>query len=170
MRIARAAKKLALVFLALLLTQIPAAASVQEKPGPVLLTVYLYDKCGGCGVNSPGCGDCKDIVKYHGIIKKQLGDRLYDGTITYRMLNCRLLVYNDACSERAKLYGAPEDIQNVRPLTFIGAEDSGLYLPGTALLPYVGEMLDRYIAGEDIGNIQKDIVGIYNLSKDAVAS
>jgi len=166
----RAFKKLSLIVLTMLLAQIPAAASVGQKRGPVLLTVYLYDRCGGCGVDSPGCGDCKDIVKYHGIIKRQLGDRLYDGAIVYRMLNCRLLAYDGACGERGARYGVPHEIQYIRPMTYIGAEDSGLYLPGEALLPHIGEMLDRYAAGEDMGVIQKDIINIYEAGKEASES
>ena len=159
----------ALIILILLLTQIPAAASVR-RPGPVLLTVYIYDRCGGCGVNSPGCGDCKDIQKYHGIVKKQLGDRLYDGTIVYRMYNMRLLAYQTEDEDRGARYGVPAELREIRPMTYIGAADSGLYLPGEALLPYVGEMLDRYEGGENLADIQKDIIRIHNLGKDAAAS
>jgi len=160
----RAIRIPALIITALLLTQIPAAASARRAQ-PVLLTVYLYDKCGGCGVDSPGCGECKEIVKYHAIIKKHLGDRLYDGTIVYRMLNVRLLVYNGDCADRGARYGVPAELIGIRPMTYIGSEDSGLYLPGEALLPHIGEMLDRYVRGENIGDIQRDILGIYHGSE-----
>ena len=169
MRVIRAVKALALVVTALLLTQIPAAASVR-RASPVLLRVYLYDRCGGCGSNTPGCGDCKDTQKDHGIIKKQLGDRLYDGTITYRMLNCRLLVNNAECGDWAARYGVPEEYLNIRPLTFIGTEDSGIYLPGIQMLPYIGEMVDRYEGGDNISDIQNDILRIYDSVKDVPAA
>jgi hypothetical protein len=160
-------KKWALVLLALLLTQL-APLAVQGEPAaePIQLIVYLYDRCGGCGADNLGCGECKTTVKYHGLIKAQLGDRLYDGTIMYRTLNCRLLEHDRACEARGEKYGMPKDYYGVRPVTYIGGEDSGLYLPGEVMLPYVGAMLDRYAAGEEPGAIQADIAELYTAEKE----
>lgn len=132
-----------------------------EVKGPVFLIVYAYDQCGGCGVDGPGCGDCKDIDRYHAIIKGQFGDRLYNSGIEYRMFNCRILAHGEALRERCAAYGVPDDMLYIRPMTLIGTEDAGLYLPGEDLLFYAGEMLDRYAAGENAAGIQSDIASIF---------
>ena len=131
-----------------------------ESSEPVLLTVYIYDRCGGCSgsVETLGCGECKDTVTLHGIIKKQLGDRLYDGTIEYRLLNCRNSIHEEGCVRRGERYGVDEEWKYVRPVAYIGAEESGLYLPGENAMPLIKEMLDRYIQHENIALIQQDIL------------
>jgi len=152
----------AILAVLIILSAFFSTASVnQERRAPVRLTVYLYDDCGGCGANNPGCGECKDIDRYHNIIKKQFGERLYDGGIEYRMYNCRLDVNENNRLALGERYGVPEALRNVRPVAYIGGEDAGLYLPGEALLHYVGETLDRYAAGEEPDGIQNDVLRIY---------
>ena len=126
-------------------------------PEPVLLTLYIHDQCGGCGVDVPGCGDCKDMDLLHLLIKSQLGDRLYDGSIEYRMFNTRFTAQEQNRTLRSEQYGAPQGIRHIRPVAFIGTQEAGLYLFGEALMPYVGGMLDRYVAGEDMEWIQQEI-------------
>jgi hypothetical protein len=128
----------------------------------VLLTVYIYDRCGGCGDNNPGCGECVETLRYHGIINEQLGDRLYGGPIVYRLFNCRLDAHEEARVTRGKSYGVPESLLHIRPMIYIGDEAEGVYLPGEALIAYAGEMLDRYVAGESMESIRNDIMDIYN--------
>jgi hypothetical protein len=132
------------------------------KAGPVLLTIYLYDQCGGCESEGPGCGRCKDMDRVQGAVRSQLGDRLYDGSIEYRTFNSRTRVHFIGHIERCERYGVPADMQNIQPAAFIGADESGLYLLGDGLMPYIREMLDRYIAGENIHIIQDDVTGIFN--------
>jgi len=132
---------------------------------PVLLHVYLFDRCGGCGSDNPGCGECKDVNRTHDTIKGQLGDRLYNGTIVYRILNCRYTANEIACKERGEQYGVPVELMNFRPITYIGTEDAGLYLPGDGLLPFAAEIIDRYIGGDGLTEIQADILKVYERSK-----
>ena len=155
-------KKTMLLSFILLLAAVPVFASCQKSPEPVLLTVFVYDLCGGCSsaVESVGCGECKDINRYHGIVRVQMGDRLYDGSIEYRILNCRENDNNDISDQRGRRYGVPEELLLIRPMTYIGTEDRGLYLPGEDALHYVKEALDRYQAGEDVGDIQGDIMSL----------
>jgi hypothetical protein len=153
------------IFILSLLTVLSAlvspSAGVISKKAPVLLTVYIYDQCGGCGVDGPGCGECKESVKCHGIIKEQFGGRLYDGTIEYRLLNCRINAHEAARAARGEIYGVPDGLRHIRPVTYIGDENGGLYLPGEALLPYAAEMLDRYINGAELNETQNEILEIY---------
>jgi len=151
-------KHLALILSVFLLACAVPVAADQDETEKILLTIFLFDRCGGCGSDNPGCGDCKDVNRVHDIIKAQLGDRLYDGSIEYRILNCRYSVNDTACQERGARYGVPEDVLALLPITFIGAPDNGIYLPGEALFPYVKEMLDRYAGGEELNKIQADIL------------
>jgi len=154
-------KRLALILLIFLLVWAVPVVADQDETGIILLTIFLFDRCGGCGSDNPGCGDCKDVNRVHDIIKAQLGDRLYDGSIEYRILNCRYSANDAACQERGALYGVPEDLLALLPITFIGAMNNGIYLPGEALFPFVKEMLDRYAGGEELNEIQADILSIY---------
>jgi hypothetical protein len=158
-------KSLALISFILLLTLILPAATYPPYAEPVLLTVCLFDRCGGCGSDNPGCGECKDAYRVHDIIKRQLGDRLYDGAIVYRILNCRYTENAAVCGKRGELYGVPPELLALLPITYIGTDDTGLYLPGENMLSYIKEMLDRYINGDDLGVIQADITRIYEPSK-----
>lgn len=128
-----------------------------ERTYDVELTVFCFDLCGGCGVDSPGCGNCQDIVRYHGIIKGQLGNRLYDGTMLYRILNCRLEANDRSYDAYYAAYGIPQELYGYLPVVFIGDEEHGVYLGGEPMLDYVGEYLDRYLAGEDLATLQAEI-------------
>lgn len=160
-------KRVFLILLAAALAALPALAAtstldlgldIQPHEGvDVELVVFLFDKCGGCGTDNPGCGNCKDMVKFHGIIKESLGDRLYDGTIYYAMHNCRVELNDAMYDEYFKRYGIPEDLYGYRPATFIGTPDGGLYLLGEQMLPYVQKYIDMYLEGGDLAEIQADI-------------
>jgi len=126
-------------------------------PSGIPLYIYLDDRCGGCGVDSPGCGDCEDMVTYHGIIRRQLGDRLYDGSIEYRMFNCRLLVNQEMYEQTADAFEVPRELFPWLPSTFIGEAGQGVYLVGEASLEIVGETLDKLIAGADPTELQAEI-------------
>ena len=155
-------KKTVLLFLVVFTAVLASASENGQNQRPVELSVYLYDECGGCGANNPGCGECRLIDRYHGIIKKQFGDRLYEGGIEYRMFNCRLDVNDLRRVEKSALFGVPGRLRNARPITFIGSDGDGVYLPGEETLNYAGEALDRYMAGEDVEIIQRDILSIVN--------
>ena len=142
-------------------TSEPAGSSSYEST-PVLLTIYLFDQCGGCETEGPGCGQCKVMDRIQGAVRAQLGDRLYDGSIEYRTFNSRTKTHALGLVERRKLYGVPDEFASVIPITFIGTGESGLYLLGDALIPYIGEMLDRYIGEDDIEAIQGDAMKIYH--------
>ena len=51
-----------------------------EETEPLQLRIFVYDRCGGCGADGPGCGNCDEIGRLHGIVKETLGDRL---TVTH---------------------------------------------------------------------------------------
>jgi hypothetical protein len=138
-------------------TNASATPAPTEKVYDVELTVFCFDQCGGCGVDSPGCGDCQDITRYHGIIKGQLGNRLYDGTMLYRILNCRLEANDRAYDAFSAAYAIPQELYGYLPVVFIGDETQGVYLIGEPMMDYVGEYLDRYLTGEDVATIQADI-------------
>lgn len=138
-------------------TDATATPAPTERTYEVELTVFCFDQCGGCGVDSPGCGDCQDIVRYHAIIKGQLGNRLYDGTMLYRILNCRLEANDRSYDAYSATYGIPQELYGYLPVVFIGDETHGIYLVGEPMLDYVGEYLDRYLAGEDIATLQAEI-------------
>ena len=160
-------KRIILILLALVFAALPALAltstldlelDIQPHEGvDVELVVFLFDKCGGCGTDNIGCGNCKDMVKFHGIIKEQLGDRLYDGTIYYAMHNCRIELNDAMYDEYFKRYGIPEELYGYQPATFIGTPDGGLYLIGEQMFPYVQKYIDMYLEGGDLEEIQKEI-------------
>jgi hypothetical protein len=139
-------------------TAAPAASpEATERVYDVEMYVFLFDKCGGCGVDSPGCGNCQDIVRYHGIIKGQLGNRLYDGTILYRMLNCRLEVNDHSYDAYYAAYAIPQDLYGYLPTVFLGTPEGGVYLVGEKMLDYVGEYLDKYLTSDDLAALQAEI-------------
>jgi hypothetical protein len=138
-------------------TDATAAPEPTKQAYDVELKIFCFDLCGGCGVDSPGCGNCQDIVRYHAIIKGQLGNRLYDGTILYRILNCRLEANDHSYDAYAAAYGIPQDLYGYLPVAFIGDEEHGIYLIGEPMLDYVGAYLDRYLAGEDVAALQAEI-------------
>ena len=138
-----------------------ASSVANRQAAPVLLTIYVYDQCGGCETEGPGCGQCKALDKIQGMARAQLGDRLYDGSIEYRTYNTRTKAHALGLIERSARYGAPDELAGVVPVAFIGTDAAGLYLPGEALMPHVGEMMDRYMGGESVAKIQDDIMAIY---------
>ena len=156
----------AFIILALLLTT-ASGVVIRGPASPVLLTVYTIDFCIGCSESSDGggCGECREIVKLHTLIKKQLGGRLYDGTIVYRMYNCRNSELERASARHAERYGIPADLRRILPIAYIGAEGSGVYLPGEEAMQYIQVILDRYIRGENADAIQLDIAQILNSTK-----
>jgi len=148
-----------LVLVAIPFTQTASMAAVKKNSAPIMLAIYNYDLCGGCSgsVDTRGCGDCKDTVKLHAVIKKQLGDRLYDGTIEYRILNTRVRANEEARLQWGQRYGVPAESRYIRPVAYIGWPDSGVYLLGDEAMKYVGEALDRLVRGEDAESVQRDI-------------
>ena len=160
-------KRILLTLLVLAFAAMPALAAtstldlgldIQPHEGvDVELVVFLFDKCGGCGTDNPGCGNCKEMVKFHGIIKESLGDRLYDGTIYYAMHNCRIELNDAMYDEYFKRYGISEDLYGYRPAAFIGTPDGGLYLLGEQMLPYVQKYIDKYLEGGDLEAVQEEI-------------
>ena len=138
-----------------------AAQEVQafnEPSEPIRLTVFVYDSCGGCGVGMLGCGACDVQDRLHFQILAQFGDRLHDGTIRYRLLNTRLDIQNDMWLEQSEYFGVSEELRNILPIAFIGTAYEGIYLAGDELVPFIQEMLDRYLAGEAREDIQRDIM------------
>lgn len=136
-------------------------AAMEKTGGTVELYVFLDDPCGGCGVDNPGCGNCEVIVRYHGIIKRQLGERLYDGTITYRMLNCRMEAHYEIYEKFFDDYGVYEELRGYLPTVFIGTEGKGVFMVGEESLEYVGEVLNAYADGTDTAEIQTEIDARY---------
>ena len=124
--------------------------TVAEEATPTDIIIFLFDRCGGCGVDSPGCGECKDILKAHGVVKEQLGDRIYDGTLTLRLYNCRYKEYREMLAEYLATYAVEDEFLDMLPMTFIGSKEGGIYLPGQDGIESICEMLDRYLAGEDL--------------------
>ena len=160
-------RRFILILITVALTAVPALAGtstrdlgldIQPHEGvDVEMVIFLFDKCGGCGTDNIGCGNCKDMVKYHGIIKEALGDRLYDGTIYYAMHNCRIELNDAMYDEYYKRYGISEDLYGYMPATFIGTPDGGLYLLGEQMLPYVQKYIDMYLEGGDLEAVQEEI-------------
>lgn len=137
-----------------LLNGISAWAEVEEDVPPIELKAYVFDLCGGCGADGPGCGNCSEIVRYHGIFKGQLGDQLYDGTMIYRMVNCRLVVNRDAytaCFEELEL---DQSLYGMFPTVFIGCESGTVHLVGESMLEYAGAVVDALKQGDDAAQVQ----------------
>jgi hypothetical protein len=156
-----------LICLAIVYMPLPLGAETIDAT-PLDLIVFLYDGCGDCGVNSPGCGDCQEIVRYHGIIKKQLQNKLYT-SVTYRMLNCRMLHNKEAYEQFFNDYEVEEKLYGHLPTTFIGHGKHGVYLVGEPMLAYVGKVIEAYERSEDIMAIQAWIDETYE-QQDALSS
>jgi len=127
---------------------------------PIRLTVFVYDNCGGCGVGLVGCGTCDIQDRLHFQILAQFGDRLHDGSIRYRLHNTRLDVQNDMWLEHSEHFSVTDELRGILPIAFIGTEYEGIYLAGDELVPFIQEMLDRYLAGEAREDIQRDIMDL----------
>jgi len=128
-----------------------------SEPNQVLLIVYVYDPCGGCGVGQ-GCGECTEMARYAAMVVSQLGSLFRDGYVDYRMRNARIPSAEESRIARSKSYGIPEDLRYIWPTVFIGSEESGIYLLGEEMMPYIREMLDRYKDGEDAKTLQQEIM------------
>ena len=118
-------------------------ATAEGVPVPELC-LFLYDACGGCGVDSPGCGNCEEMIRYHGILKKQLGDALYDGGLRYSMINYRYLGSDELYARYYEDYKVYEDLYGVLPIVFLGYPDDGVFIWGEPGLSIVGEMVQLY--------------------------
>ena len=136
------------------LTLLLSCALGEEVP-PLTLRVYVNDPCGGCGSGTPGCGECDEMGRLHGIVKGALGDRLYDGTLTYLMPNCRMPATRDEYRRCFEDFAIPEELYGIFPTVFLTREDgSGVYLVGEALLPALSEVVDAMERGDDPGELQ----------------
>ena len=122
---------------------------------PVDLYVFLWDRCGGCGVDAPGCGECRDTERYHLSIKEQLGDEMYDGSVTYRMLNCRYEEFRVQFAVFSENYGVREDWLNVLPAVFIGRDGAGVYMIGEEAIGDIAEILHEYEETDDVEALQQ---------------
>ena len=131
--------------------------SGQELREPVLLTVFVYDDCGGCGVGDLGCGTCDIFDELNMLMRDKFGDRLNDGSITYRLFNTRIQTNEENRRIRVERYGVPPEHQNTLPVAFIGTAYEGIFLAGDENMLFVKEKLDRYLAGESITDIQESI-------------
>lgn len=128
--------------------------------GPVHLTVFVYDSCGGCGVGMLGCGACDIQDRLHLQIRAQLGDRLHDGSIRYRLHNTRLDTHRDMHVDMIEHFNVTENLHSILPIAFIGSEYEAFYLAGDDMVPFIQEKLDRYLAGECMDVIRKDIIDL----------
>jgi hypothetical protein len=147
--------------------QPPPASPTPFADSPILLTVFVFDSCGGCGVGLTGCGACDVKDSLHIRLLNQFGGfggRLHDGSIEYRLLNTRLLENGDLHQERNDRFGVPEGLRNMLPAAFIGTAYEGIYLIGDDIVPFVQPMLDRYLAGEDRLELQREIMGLMRIS------
>ena len=145
-------------------TEPPAEAAAPESAAEseaVELYVFLWDRCGGCGVDAPGCGECRDTERFHLSIKNQLGSELYDGSVTYRMLNCRYEEFRVQFDEFSERYGVQEEWRNLLPAVFIGRGGSGVYMIGEEAIEDVAEVLHAFEAAEDLAPLQQQIFDRY---------
>lgn len=137
-----------------LLNGICGLAEVEEEAPPIELKAFVFDLCGGCGADGPGCGNCREIVRYHGIFKGQLEDQLYDGTMVYRMLNCRLVVNRDAYTDCFEELELEQPLYGMFPTVFISCEGDTVHLVGESMLEYVGAVVEALKQGDDAAEIQ----------------
>lgn len=129
----------------------------QEDELPTELTIFLYDRCGACGSNGPECGECKDTLRMHDMVKRKLGDRLYDGTIRYRILNCRMDANRALYEQMCDAFGVDAESRSALPITFLGDASRGVYMVSEPMLEHVAEMLDRLVLSEDVQSLQLEI-------------
>ncbi len=144
-----------------------ATAESAEAPE---LSLFLYDACGGCGVDSPGCGNCEEMVRYHGILKKQLGDALYDGGLRYSMINYRYLGSADMYARYYEEYKVREDLYGILPIVFLGYPDDGVFIWGETGLDIVGEMVQLYKEGMPRLELQAHIDALLQEGEEEVQS
>ena len=130
------------------------AESATEAEAAFDLHVFILDRCGGCGVDNPGCGNCTDTGLYHTNIKNQLGDRLYDGSMNYRIFNCRYTDNVKLYQENYEKYGVYADLKGYLPTIFIGKDGVGVFLYGVPAFDVVGQAVEDYESGKDLAEIQ----------------
>ena len=135
-----------------------------EAEEPVDLYIFLWDRCGGCGVDVPGCGECRDTERFHLSVKDQLGARLYDGSLTYRILNCRYEENREKFEKFSTDYNVAEAWFDYLPAVFIGRNGSGVYMVGEDAIEDVGATLDAYLGGEDLEELQQALCDKYEAS------
>ena len=126
--------------------------------GPVPLIVFMYDDCGGCGAGMQGCGTCDEMDRLHLIILSQFGNRLHDGSIVYRLFNVRDPIHEETRMKRVLDFNVPEEYHRLLPIAFIGTEYDGLFMASFDLMPYVQEIFDRYVAGEAVYELQREVL------------
>ena len=127
-----------------------------EETEPLQLRICVYDRCGGCGADGPGCGNCDEIGRLHGIVKETLGDRLYDGSMLYTMPNCRVLVVLEEYKQYCKDFGVYDELYGYYPAAFILRPDgSGVFAVGEEMMTSLGEIIDAFERGDSTEEIQK---------------
>lgn len=130
--------------------------ALSEEVPPLRLRIYVVDRCGGCGTDGPGCGDCAEMGRLHGIVKEALGDRLYDGSMEYTMPNCRTVVLLDEYKQVARDFGVYDDLYGYFPAAFITRTDgSGVFVVGEGMLSSLDEVIDAFERGDSVEDIQK---------------
>ncbi|MGI6173036.1 MAG: hypothetical protein ACOYI8_03955 [Christensenellales bacterium] len=142
-------------------------AFAEEQGSPLKLRVFVYDRCGGCGADGPGCGDCDEVWRLHAIVKGALGDRLYDGSLEYTMPNCRMLLLLDEYEQYCDTYGVYDDLYGLFPAAFVLREDgSGVFAVGEGLLASIDVVIDAFERGDSAEDIQAQIDALYAELKD----
>lgn len=145
--------------------------ALAEETEPLQLRIFVYDRCGGCGADGPGCGDCDEIGRLHGIVKGVLGDRLYDGSLNYTMPNCRIIVLLDEYKQYCQDFGVYDDLYGYFPAAFIIRPDgSGVFMVGEEMLSSLGEVIDAFERGDSAEEVQKWIDNLCTATKNDAES
>lgn len=132
-----------------------AGTALAETQAPLQLRIFVYDRCGGCGADGPGCGDCDELARLHAIVKDVLGDKLYDGSLDYTMPNCRMLLLLEEYEQYIANYHVYDELYGIFPAAFVlRSTGDGVFLIGEDALHWLDEVVEALERGDRTEEVQ----------------
>lgn len=124
--------------LALLL---PLPAPAGQEAAPLMLKVYLYDACGGCGAPGSGCRDCALVDDVYGRLWQTFKQEVLGGQYEIKVRN---LIYDAVRKEHAsylKAFGKEDAPMNRMPHYVVGEPGWGELVIGEDLEKTLPEVM-----------------------------
>ncbi len=153
----RAFKRSAALLAVLVFILIAAGCSSITKPPH--MDIYVYDDCGSCESELPGCGECKEVMAAENMATTTFRDEIQKKRITYKVINLR--TEKDAYDEYLALsdrLGISKEDRNRFPVFYVDGE------------PFIG--MDSWDMAVEAARTQKGTFyfGAYNSANKSEAS
>ncbi len=117
----RAFKRSAALLAVLVFMLIASGCSAITKPPH--MDIYVYDDCGSCESELPGCGECKEVIAAENMATTTFRDELKKKRITYKVINLRTeKAANDEYLALSDRLGISKEDRNRFPVFYVDGE------------------------------------------------